>query len=34
VLSLLVIPVVYTFIDDLDRFFGGLRKMPKVKLAK
>ena len=26
--------VVYTFIDDLDRFFGGLRKMPKVKLAK
>jgi multidrug efflux pump subunit AcrB len=34
VLSLLVIPVVYTFIDDLDRFFGARRKLPKVKLAK
>jgi len=34
VLSLLVIPVVYTFIDDLGRFFGALRKVPKVKLAK
>jgi multidrug efflux pump subunit AcrB len=34
VLSLLVIPVVYTFIDDLGGFFGAHRKIPKAELAK